>query len=138
NDDQRAAVMVQRTLDRMASGGIYDHVGGGVHRYAVDAVWLGRHFGKMLYDNAQLASVYLAAYQAFGEERYARTAEESLDFVARELTDPQGGFYATLDADSAGHEGLFYTWTDDELEEALGENDARIARAWFNVTPAGN
>jgi uncharacterized protein YyaL (SSP411 family) len=138
NEDQRAAIMVQRTLDHMANGGIYDHVGGGFHRYAVDAIWLVPHFEKMLYDNAQLASVYLAGTQAFGEARYARTAEETLDFVARELTDPQGGFYATLDADSEGHEGIFYTWTVEELDTALGEDDARIARAWFNVTPEGN
>src|SRR5215204_5346 len=135
---QRESVMVQRTLDRMASGGIYDQVGGGFHRYAVDAVWLVPHFEKMLYDNAQLASAYLAGYQAYGEERYRRTAEETLDFVARELTDPDGGFYATLDADTAGHEGLFYTWTADELDEVLGEQDAPVARRWFNVEAEGN
>jgi uncharacterized protein len=135
---QREAVMVQRTLDRMASGGIYDQIGGGFHRYAVDAIWLVPHFEKMLYDNAQLASVYLAGYQAYGDDRYRRVAEETLDFVARELTDPNGGFYATLDADTAGHEGLFYTWTPDELDEALDEEDAAIAKRWFNVEPAGN
>jgi uncharacterized protein YyaL (SSP411 family) len=135
---QREAVMVQRTLDRMASGGIYDQIGGGFHRYAVDAIWLVPHFEKMLYDNAQLASVYLAGYQAYGDDRYRRVAEQTLDFVARELTNPNGGFYATLDADTAGHEGLFYTWTPDELDEALDEEDAAIAKRWFNVEPAGN
>ena len=135
---QREAIMVQRTLDRMASGGIFDQVGGGFHRYAVDAVWLVPHFEKMLYDNAQLASVYLAGYQAYGEDRYRRTAEETLDFVARELTDPRGGFYATLDADTEGHEGLFYTWTPEELDEVLGAEDAAIAKRWFNVESAGN
>jgi uncharacterized protein YyaL (SSP411 family) len=135
---QREAIMVQRTLDRMASGGIYDQVGGGFHRYAVDAIWLVPHFEKMLYDNAQLASVYLSGYQAYGEDRYRQVAEETLDFVARELTGPDGGFYATLDADTAGHEGLFYTWTADELNEALGEEDAAIAKRWFNVEPEGN
>jgi uncharacterized protein len=135
---KREAVMVQRTLDRMASGGIYDQIGGGFHRYAVDAIWLVPHFEKMLYDNAQLASVYLAGYQAYGDDRYRHVAEETLDFVARELTDPNGGFYATLDADTAGHEGLFYTWTAEELDEALGEEDAAIAKRWFNVEPAGN
>jgi len=130
--------MVQRTLDRMASGGIYDQIGGGFHRYAVDAIWLVPHFEKMLYDNAQLASVHLAGYQAYGEDRYRTVAEETLDFVARELTGPDGGFYATLDADTAGHEGLFYTWTAEELDEALGEEDAAIAKRWFNVEPAGN
>jgi uncharacterized protein len=136
--DQREAIMVQRTLDRMASGGIYDQIGGGFHRYAVDAIWLVPHFEKMLYDNAQLASVYLAGYQAYGEDRYRQVAEETIDFVARELTDPNGGFYATLDADTAGHEGLFYTWTADELNEALGEEDAAIAKRWFNVETDGN
>jgi uncharacterized protein YyaL (SSP411 family) len=136
--DQRATSMAQRTLDRMANGGIYDHVGGGFHRYAVDAIWLVPHFEKMLYDNAQLASAYLAAFQAFGERRYRRIAEETLDFVAREMTSGAGGFHATLDADSEGHEGRYYTWTVEELEEALGQDDAAIARVWFNVEPGGN
>jgi uncharacterized protein len=135
---QRETVMAQRTLDKMANGGIYDHLGGGFHRYAVDAVWLVPHFEKMLYDNAQLASVYLVGYQAFAEERYRRVAEETLDFVAREMTDKRGGFYATLDADTEGHEGLFYTWTVEEIDEALDEQDARIANAWFNIEPGGN
>jgi uncharacterized protein len=135
---QREAIMVQRTLDRMASGGIYDHIGGGFHRYAVDAVWLVPHFEKMLYDNAQLASVYLAGFQAYGDERYRQVAGETLDFVARELTGPDGGFYATLDADTAGHEGLFYTWTTEELDETLGADDVAIAKLWFNVEPGGN
>jgi uncharacterized protein len=136
--DQRAVLMAQRTLDRMASGGLYDQIGGGFHRYAVDAVWLVPHFEKMLYDNAQLASAYLAAFQAYGEERYRRVAEETLDFVARELTDPQGGFYATLDADTEGHEGLFYVWTVEELDAILSEGDAAIAKAWFKAEPSGN
>jgi uncharacterized protein len=135
---QREAIMVQRTLDRMASGGIYDQIGGGFHRYAVDAVWLVPHFEKMLYDNAQLASVYLAGFQAYGNDRYRQAAEETLDFVARELTDFRGGFYATLDADTAGHEGLFYTWTGEELDETLSPEDAAIAKLWFNVEPGGN
>jgi uncharacterized protein YyaL (SSP411 family) len=135
---QRETVMAQRTLDRMANGGLYDHLGGGFHRYAVDAVWLVPHFEKMLYDNAQLTSAYLAGYQLFGEERYRRTAEETLDFVAREMTGEHGGFFATLDADTEGHEGLFYTWTGEEIDAALDETDARIAKAWFNVAPGGN
>ena len=97
--------MVQRTLDRMAGGGVYDQIGGGFHRYAVDAVWLVPHFEKMLHDNAQLASVYLAGYQTYGNDRYRQVAEETLDFVARELTHPEGGFFATLDADTAGTRG---------------------------------
>ncbi|MCC7023298.1 MAG: thioredoxin domain-containing protein [Thermomicrobiales bacterium] len=138
DDDERARTMARKTLDQMANGGIYDHIGGGFHRYAVDAVWLVPHFEKMLYDNAQLASAYLAGYQAFGDERYRAVAEETLDFVAQEMTDPRGGFYATLDADTEGEEGVFYTWTPGELEDALGASDAEIARVWFNVTPAGN
>jgi uncharacterized protein YyaL (SSP411 family) len=135
---QREEIMVKRTLDRMASGGIYDQVGGGFHRYAVDAVWLVPHFEKMLYDNAQLSSVYLAGYQAYGDDRYRQVAEETLDFVARELTDPDGGFYSTLDADTAGHEGLFYTWTVEEFDEALGTEDAAVGKLWFSVEPGGN
>ncbi|MFN8590758.1 MAG: thioredoxin domain-containing protein [Thermomicrobiales bacterium] len=135
---QKATLMAQRTLDRMAAGGIYDQIGGGFHRYAVDAIWLVPHFEKMLYDNAQLASAYLAASVAFGEERYRRVAEETLDFVAREMADERGGFHATLDADSAGHEGTFYTWTPEELETVLGDDDARIAALWFGVEAGGN
>lgn len=138
SSDQRAELMARRTLERMASGGLYDQIGGGFHRYAVDAVWLVPHFEKMLYDNAQLASAYLAGYQAYGDERFRRVAEQTLDFVARELTDARGGFFATLDADTEGHEGLFYTWTSEELESALGEADAAIARAWFKVETGGN
>ena len=136
--DQQATIMAKRTLDRMARGGLYDQIGGGFHRYTVDAIWLVPHFEKMLYDNSQLASVYLAGYQAFEDPLYRRVAAETLDFVVRELTHPEGGFFSTLDADSAGHEGLFYTWTPDELEEVLGAEDAEIARAWFAVTPGGN
>ncbi|MDQ3225964.1 MAG: thioredoxin domain-containing protein [Chloroflexota bacterium] len=134
----RDIVMVQRTLDTMASGGIYDQIGGGFHRYAVDAVWLVPHFEKMLYDNAQLTSLYLAGFQSFGDDRYRRVAEETLDFVAREMTGPDGGFYATLDADTAGHEGTFYTWTGEELEETLVPADAAVAKIWFDVEPGGN
>jgi len=136
--DQQASIMAKRTLDRMARGGLYDQIGGGFHRYTVDAIWLVPHFEKMLYDNAQLASVYLAGYQAYREPLYRRVAEETLDFVIRELTHPGGGFFSTLDADSAGHEGVFYTWTPEELEEVLGSEDAQVARAWFAVTPGGN
>ena len=100
--DDRAAAMVHLTLDAMANGGIYDQVGGGFHRYAVDAIWLVPHFEKMLYDNAQLARVYLDAARAFDEPEYRRVATETLEYVAREMTGPEGGFYATQDADSAG------------------------------------
>ena len=136
--NQRSEVMARRSLDRMAAGGIYDQIGGGFHRYAVDAIWLVPHFEKMLYDNAQLVSAYLSGYQAFDEERYRRVAEETLDFVARELTSPTGGFFSTLDADSEGREGAFYVWTADEIDAALSAEDSAIARAWFGVTDQGN
>jgi uncharacterized protein len=127
------------TLDRMASGGIYDHVGGGFHRYSVDAQWAVPHFEKMLYDNAQLAPVYLHAYQLTGEERWRRVCEQTLDYVVREMRLPQGGFASTQDADSEGEEGRFFVWTPQQLRDAFGDEDAAafVARI-FGVTPAGN
>ena len=136
--DERAATMVTRTLDAMAAGGIYDQIGGGFARYAVDAVWLVPHFEKMLYDNAQLARLYLDAYRAFGTERYGRIAVETLDYVAREMTGPDGGFYATQDADSEGEEGKFYVWTPDEIDAVLGPENGAVVRAFYAVTPGGN
>jgi uncharacterized protein len=136
--DPRAEEMLRVTLDRMAAGGIYDHVGGGFHRYAVDRVWLVPHFEKMLYDNAQLARVYLDAWRAFADPAYARVAIETLDWVVREMTGPEGQFYATLDADSEGEEGKFYVWTPEEFDAVLGADLARIATAWFGVEPGGN
>jgi uncharacterized protein YyaL (SSP411 family) len=136
--DTRAEVMARRTLDRMASGGIYDHLGGGFARYAVDAVWLVPHFEKMLYDNAQLASAYLAGFQAYHDARYRKVAEETLDFVARDMTGEHGGFFSTLDADTEGHEGRFYIWTPQEIDAALPAQDAALIKTWFAVTPGGN
>jgi uncharacterized protein YyaL (SSP411 family) len=136
--DTRAEVMARRTLDRMAAGGIYDHLGGGFARYAVDAIWLVPHFEKMLYDNAQLASAYLAGYQAYGDPRYRKVAEETLDFVVREMTGEHGGFFSTLDADTEGHEGRFYIWTPDEIDAVLPPEDAALIKGWFAVTPNGN
>ena len=129
---------VRLTLDKMAAGGIYDQVGGGFHRYATDAIWLVPHFEKMLYDNALLAPVYLHAWQLTGEADYRRICEEILDYVLREMTGPDGGFYSTQDADSEGEEGKFYVWTPDELREVLGEDDARVAELAWGVTLAGN
>jgi len=141
--DPGATAMVMTTLDKMAAGGIYDHVGGGFHRYSTDAQWLVPHFEKMLYDNAQLAVVYLEAWQHTGEPAYQRVAREILDYVASEMTAPDGGFYSATDADSptpSGHdeEGWFFTWTPDELELLLGADDAAIVSAAYGVTDRGN
>ncbi|HEY8448809.1 MAG TPA: thioredoxin domain-containing protein [Thermomicrobiales bacterium] len=136
--DERAETMVRLTLDKMAAGGMYDHLGGGFHRYAVDAIWLVPHFEKMLYDNAQLARLYLDAYRAFGDERYRQIVTETLDYVAREMTDPEGGFYATQDADSEGEEGRFYVWTSDEIAAVLGSADAALVNRMYGVTKRGN
>ncbi|MGB5523865.1 MAG: thioredoxin domain-containing protein [Polyangiales bacterium] len=141
--DAGATAMVATTLDKMAAGGIYDQVGGGFHRYSTDAQWLVPHFEKMLYDNAQLAVVYLEAWQHTGDRTYQRVAREILDYVAREMTSPDGGFYSATDADSptpSGHdeEGWFFTWTPDELEALLGAEDARVVSSAFGVTKRGN
>jgi uncharacterized protein YyaL (SSP411 family) len=129
--------IVERTLDAMMAGGIYDQLGGGFARYSVDAGWLVPHFEKMLYDNAQLARAYLHGWQALGHERYRRVCEETLEWALREMRGPEGGFYSALDADSEGEEGRFYTWTADELRAVLGEEADEIA-AYYGVGEAGN
>ena len=136
--DPQALELVELTLDSMAHGGIYDHVGGGFHRYSTDAFWLVPHFEKMLYDNALLAKLYLHAYQVTGSPLYRRVVEETLDYVLREMTGPEGGFYSAQDADSEGVEGKFYVWTPEELIGALGEGDARLFAACYGVTTEGN
>lgn len=136
--DKRAEHMARTTLDKMASGGIYDQVGGGFHRYAVDAVWLVPHFEKMLYDNAQLARLYLDAYRAFGVERYSQVATETLDYVLREMTGADGGFFSTQDADSEGEEGKYYVWSLAELRDVLGEERGTWVAAYYGATKSGN
>ena len=122
--DESLLEMVTYTLDRMAYGGMYDQIGGGFHRYAVDAKWLVPHFEKMLYDNAQLAKVYLQAHQITQEPRYRRIAEEIFSFIFREMTAPEGGFYAALDAETDAEEGKYYVWTADEIQKILGKKTA--------------
>ncbi|MCA9665302.1 MAG: thioredoxin domain-containing protein [Myxococcales bacterium] len=124
--DKAAAQAVKLTLDKMASGGIYDHIGGGFHRYATDARWLVPHFEKMLYDNAQLALLYIEAARVFGDARYERVARETLEFLLRRMRDEKSGaFYASYDADSGGHEGTFYVWTPAQIEAAVPGADGR-------------
>jgi len=136
--DAQAREMVEHTLIRMARGGIYDHVGGGFHRYSTDAQWLIPHFEKMLYDNALLAHAYLVAYQLTHRPLYRQIVEETLDYVLREMTDPHGGFYATQDAESEGEEGRFYVWTPAEIRAVLGEREGEIVCRYFGVTEEGN
>ncbi len=136
--DDKALAMVTYSLEKMARGGIYDQLGGGFHRYAVDAVWLVPHFEKMLYDNAQLIRVYLHTYQVTGDEFFKRIAVECLEYVCREMLDPSGGFYSTQDADSEGEEGKFFVWTPEEICEVLGEDLGREFGRAFDVTAGGN
>ena len=130
--------VVITTLDRMAAGGMYDQIGGGFHRYSTDADWLVPHFEKMLYDNAQLLRTYLDAWLLFGDTSYREIADQTIDYLLREMHDPAGGFYAAQDADSGGHEGTFFTWTPAQLREALGQHDARIAATAWAVSDDGN
>ena len=130
--------LVMRQLDAMRAGGIHDQLGGGFHRYSTDAQWLVPHFEKMLYDQAQLAWVYLDAHQATGRPEYAATARGIFDYVARDLTSPEGAFYAAEDADSEGEEGRFYVWTPEQTAAALGTADAPLFDFVHGVTAQGN
>jgi len=136
--DTSALNAVELTLNKMARGGMYDQLGGGFHRYSVDEKWLVPHFEKMLYDNALLSRVYTEAFLATGNEFYKRVAIETLDYVAREMTDKNGGFYSTQDADSEGEEGKFFVWTPEEVTALLGEEDARLFNRYFDVSEMGN
>ncbi len=137
--DARALEMLRHTLTRMARGGLYDQLGGGFHRYSVDGQWLVPHFEKMLYDNAQLGSLYLHGWLATGDPEHRRVVEETLDYVRREMTHPAGGFYSAQDADSEGVEGKFFVWSPDEIRAALGDPDlARVALAYWGVDDGPN
>ena len=138
NGETKWLEMVELTLQKMAYGGMYDQLGGGFHRYSVDAVWLVPHFEKMLYDNALLARLYLHAYQVTGKAFYRRIVEETLDYVVREMTDEAGGFYSTQDADSEGEEGKFFVWTPEEVKAILGEDDGTLFCQVYDVRPGGN
>ena len=135
----RALDMVEHTLTRMARGGMYDQLGGGFHRYSVDAHWLVPHFEKMLYDNAQLARLYLHGWLATGNSEYRRVVEETLDYLVREMRHPAGGFFSAQDADSEGVEGKFFVWTPDELRAALGDEPlAHVAMTYWGVEAGPN
>jgi hypothetical protein len=137
-DDPWSVAMVRRTLDAMASGGMYDQIGGGFCRYSTDERWLVPHFEKMLYDNALLARAYLEGWQATGTADWRRIAVEILDYVLREMTDPAGGFWSATDADSEGEEGKFFVWTPEQVRAALPEEDAELACAYWEIAPGGN
>ncbi|MGA7615212.1 MAG: thioredoxin domain-containing protein [Thermoanaerobaculia bacterium] len=137
-EDETTREMVATTLRKMAMGGIYDQVGGGFHRYSVDAQWLVPHFEKMLYDNALLARTYTRYWQWKRDPFAARIAKEVLGFVQREMTSPAGGFYSTLDADSEDEEGRFYVWDRSEIMEALGQDEGHVFCTLYGVTERGN
>lgn len=137
--DESALAQVELTLQGMANGGIYDQIGGGFARYSVDSEWFAPHFEKMLYDNGQLISLYSEAYSLTKNPLYKKVVYETIDFIKRELTSPEFGFYAALDADSEGVEGKFYVWTEKEFDEVFdNEEDRKLAKNYFNVTADGN
>src|SRR5680860_278820 len=133
-----ALEMLATTRDNMANGGIYDHLGGGFARYAVDGEWLVPHFEKMLYDNAQLMSIYLDAWRITGNRTYRTVVEETADWLLREMRSPDGGFYAAIDADSEGDEGKFYVWSPDEISAVLEPEAADLIKLHYGVTESGN
>ena len=136
--ERHALEMVEKSLQEMARGGIYDHLGSGFHRYAIDERWLVPHFEKMLCDNALLTITYLEAYQITGNVDYAEIATATLDYVLREMTSPEGGFYSSQDADSEGEEGKFYVWQKQEIDEILGKDKSRLFCDVYGVSEEGN
>jgi uncharacterized protein YyaL (SSP411 family) len=137
-DNEAALDMVEKSLQAMRHGGIYDHVGFGFHRYSTDAEWLVPHFEKMLYDQAMLAMAYTEAYQATGKQDYGATAREIFSYVLRDMTTREGGFCSAEDADSEGEEGKFYLWTQAEVRQALGQEEAELTEKVFNIAADGN
>ncbi|HEG43657.1 MAG TPA: thioredoxin domain-containing protein [Phycisphaerales bacterium] len=138
NGDEKALEMVEKTLNEMADGGIYDHLGGGFHRYSTDGQWLVPHFEKMLYDQALISRAYVEAYRITKKPRYAKAAKEVFDYVLRDMTSADGGFYSAEDADSQGEEGLFYVWKPEEIEKVLGSKTAKVFNEYYGVTKQGN
>tara|TARA_R110002033_G_scaffold169897_3_gene211250 strand:+ start:3758 stop:5881 length:2124 start_codon:yes stop_codon:yes gene_type:complete len=132
--DAEALSFVKTSLDKMAMGGVYDHIGGGFFRYSTDAYWKIPHFEKMLYDNAQLVSLYSKAYITFKDPLYKTIAEETLEFIEQEMKNPKGGYYAAIDADSEGEEGKYYVWTQEELKTVL-QKDFDLFREFYGITP---
>jgi len=135
--NQKVFEFTKLSLDKMCNGGIYDQLGGGFSRYSVDDKWLVPHFEKMLYDNAQMVSLYSNAYRMTGNERYAKVVTQILDWMQHDMTSPEGSFYSSLDADSDGEEGKYYVWKYDEVENLLG-NDATLILEFYNLSPPGN
>lgn len=136
--DSRAVFFVERTLDMMQRGGIYDHLGGGFHRYSVDEAWLIPHFEKMLYDNALIANAYLDAWKVTRNPRYRDVCESVLDYILKEMRHPEGGFYSAQDADVDGQEGVFYTWTPEEVRQVLDKPSAELVCDFYGITEEGN
>ncbi|NLI13239.1 MAG: thioredoxin domain-containing protein [Peptococcaceae bacterium] len=138
NNEPEALAMVEKTLESMYRGGIYDHIGYGFARYSTDGKWLVPHFEKMLYDNALLALAYTECFQATGRSLYAKVAKEIFTYVLRDMTSPEGGFYSAEDADSEGEEGKFYVWSPAEVKNILGEKEGEIYCRLFDITAKGN
>ena len=131
-EDEEARTHVKTTLDKIASGGIYDHVGGGFFRYSTDKYWKIPHFEKMLYDNAQLLSLYSKAYSVFKEPSYKKMVKETFSFLEREMKSPEGGYYAAIDSETDGEEGKFYLWSEEELKTLL-KQDFPLFSAYYHL-----
>jgi uncharacterized protein YyaL (SSP411 family) len=137
-ENKDALAMVENTLNKMANGGIYDHLGGGFHRYSVDEKWLVPHFEKMLYDQALISRAHIQAFQITKKPAHKQVAEDIFDYVLRDMTSPQGGFYSAEDADSEGHEGVFYVWTPKQIDKILSRKEQELIKPYYGVTDAGS